>query len=93
VFLLPAAKGALDPALVLARSLRRRAVGVILDPEPRSFKAKMRMADKLGARFVLILGEDELQKGVWTVRDMKVSQQEAVNQEEILLYLEERLRG
>ena len=38
----------------------------------------MKRADKLGARFVAIMGEDELAQARWTVRDMKSSSQEAV---------------
>ncbi len=36
----------------------------------RSLKSQMRHADKLGARYVVILGEDELAGGRVTVRDM-----------------------
>ena len=38
----------------------------MLDPEGRSFKSRMKQADKLGARFVAILGDDEMARGVWT---------------------------
>jgi histidyl-tRNA synthetase len=46
--------------------------------EGRSFKSRMKLADKLGARFVAILGDDELAQGAWSVRDMKTSSQEPV---------------
>ncbi len=61
---------ALDPALVLQRDLRRAGVRAMLGPEGRSFKSRMKQANKLGARFVAILGEDEIARGVWTMRDM-----------------------
>ena len=35
----------------------------MLDPEGRSFKSRMKQADKLGARFVAILGDDEMARG------------------------------
>jgi histidyl-tRNA synthetase len=35
----------------------------------------MRYADKLGARFVLILGDEELRENSVTIRDMQRSQQ------------------
>ena len=50
----------------------------MLDPEGRSFKSRMKQADKLGARFVAILGDDEMARGVWTVRDMARSAQQDV---------------
>jgi histidyl-tRNA synthetase len=93
VFLLPAASGGLDKAVILERTLRRSGLRVLMDPEGRSFKAKMRMADKLGAKLVLILGEEELQKGLWTIRDMRASSQEAVAEKDVVARLQERLHG
>jgi histidyl-tRNA synthetase len=93
VFVAPLVEGALDPALVLQRALRRAGVRTMLDPEGRSFKSRMKQADKLGARFVAILGEDERGRGVWTVRDMERSEQEDVPEGRILEHLKEKTNG
>jgi histidyl-tRNA synthetase len=93
VFLMPLAAGALDKALRLQRRLREAGLRVLLDPEGRSFKSRMKQADKLGARYAAILGDDELAKGVWTLRDMARSEQRAVSEEEILKHLKERTNG
>jgi histidyl-tRNA synthetase len=93
VFLAPLAEAALDPALVLQRDLRREGVRTMLDPEGRSFKSRMKQADKLGARFVAILGEDEMARRVWTVRDMARSEQEDVPEGRILDHLKEKTNG
>ena len=93
VFLMPLTDEALDPALVLQRELRRAGAGAMLDPEGRSFKSRMKQADKLGARFVVILGEDEAARGVWTVRDMERSEQEDVPEGRILEHLKEKTNG
>jgi histidyl-tRNA synthetase len=93
VFLMPLASGALDPALRLQRRLRGAGVRVLLDPEGRSFKSRMKQADKLGARFAAILGEDELARGVWALRDMKRSEQKDVTEDQILDHLKERANG
>jgi histidyl-tRNA synthetase len=53
----------------------------------------MKQADKLGARLVAILGEDEIARGVWTVRDMKRSEQQDVPGERILEHLKEKANG
>ena len=34
----------------------------------RSFKAQFKYADKLGSRFVVIAGDDELASGVWKIQ-------------------------
>ena len=93
VFLAPLAEAALDPALLLQRDLRRAGVRAMLDPEGRSFKSRMKQADKLGARFVAILGEDEMARRVWTVRDMARSEQEDVPEGRILDHLKEKTNG
>jgi histidyl-tRNA synthetase len=90
VFLLPLSAAGLDRALRLQRALRRAGLGAMLDPEGRSFKSRMKQADKLGARFVAILGDDEMARGVWTVRDMARSAQQDVPEERVLDHLKEK---
>jgi len=93
VFLAPLVDAALDPALRLQRALRQRGVRVLMDHEGRSFKARMKLADKLGARYVAIIGEDEMKKGVWAIRDMAASTQEEVAADRLVALLEEKLHG
>ncbi len=93
VFLMPLAAGTLDPALRLQRRLREAGLRVLLDPEGRSFKSRMKQADKLGARFAAILGEDELRRGVWTLRDMARSEQRDATEDEILQLIKEKTNG
>jgi len=93
VFLAPLAEGGLDAALLLQRDLRRAGVRVMLDPQGRSFRSRMKQADKLGARYVAILGEDEQARGVWAVRDMAQSEQQDVPEAKILEHLKEKTNG
>ena len=44
----------------------------------------MKQANKANARFVAILGEDEVREGAVTLRDMQSSEQEKVTREEII---------
>jgi histidyl-tRNA synthetase len=92
VFLAVLAPGALDRALLVQRELREAGVGVLMD-HGRGLKSQMKKADKLGARYVAIMGEDELAEDVWTVRDMTTSSQERVSDVKLADYLEEKTRG
>ncbi len=57
-----------------------------------SLRSQLRHADKRGARFVLILGEDELDRGEVTVKDLgSEGAQQAVPLAEIVPWLEARL--
>jgi len=58
--------------------LRRAGVPCDMDYEGKSLKAQMRQADRLGSKFVVILGEDELAKGEAQVRDMATKEQKVV---------------
>jgi histidyl-tRNA synthetase len=57
-------------AFLLVQQLRGRGFEAEMDYEGRSLKSQMRRADKSGARYVLILGEDELMRGQIQLRDM-----------------------
>lgn len=50
-------------AFLLANQLRRSGVKAEIDHIGRSVKAQLKYADKVGARYVLVLGGDELEKG------------------------------
>lgn len=56
--------------LRLTAELRQAGVSAEFDHAGRSFKAQFKYADKLGARRVAILGEDELRRGVVKLKDM-----------------------
>lgn len=61
-------------ALALARRLRQTGCRIDLESPRRRLKAQMKQADKVGARFVVILGDAELETGRATVRDLKAQQ-------------------
>lgn len=71
-----------DPArqrgFLLVQELREKGVEAEMDYEGRSLKSQMRRADRLGARHVLILGEEELKRDEIQLRDMADKSQEVV---------------
>jgi histidyl-tRNA synthetase len=93
VYVAPLAAAAIDPALALCRELRAAGLRVLLDHEGRGLKSQMKKADKLGARFVAMMGEDELARGVWTVRDMTGSTQDSLPAGGAAAHLKEKIVG
>jgi histidyl-tRNA synthetase len=55
-----------------------------MDYENKSLKAQMREADKLGAKFVLIIGDDEISKGEAMLRDMMTKEQQGVKFDDVV---------
>jgi len=70
-------------AVKLAYELRNKGVSVDMDYTGRSLKAQMKIADKLGAKYAIILGEDELARQAATVRNMASSEQRTVSLSEL----------
>lgn len=68
-----------DWAFPMVHRLRRKGVSVEIEGEARSLKSQMRRADKLRAGFVLIIGENELEKGTAILRDMMSKRQEEMS--------------
>jgi histidyl-tRNA synthetase len=67
-----------DWSFPLVHRLRQADLRVEMEAEPRSLKSQMRRADKLNARAVLIVGEDEMKKRSAMLRDMTTKQQEEI---------------
>ncbi|MBU2036652.1 histidine--tRNA ligase [Patescibacteria group bacterium] len=57
-----------------------------------SIKAQMKIADKLGVKFALILGQQEALDGTVIIRDMQSGVQETVPQEKVVEELKKRFR-
>ena len=73
-------------ALALARELRRQGLSVELGEGAFRLKKSFEAADKC-ARRIVILGEDELQSGVLTVKDFSSGEQTKVPRSELAAFL------
>ena len=76
VFLIALGDAAAKAAFPLLHELRCGNVRALMDYAGRSMKAQMKQANRSGARYAIILGEDELAAHTAVVRDMAESAQE-----------------
>ena len=72
-----------DYALKVAQDLRRASWTVEMDYYGRSLKAQFKSSERKNARFVLIIGEDEIKENVVTLKDTLTKAQETVKLEEL----------
>ncbi len=79
-------------ALGLADRLRKIGIAADLDVMARGLRAQMKQADRLGARFVVVLGEDEVRRGVAAIREMATGAQEETALDAVPETLAARLR-
>lgn len=84
-------------ALKLALALRQENLSCELDfPQsgspPRSFSKQLQQANKAGATWTLILGDDELASGDVTLKDMKSGSQERISRNDLSRLLKNKIR-
>ena len=73
----------MGPAIQLATYLRDRGLQVQIHGEQKKFKQKMSYADKLGVPYVILLGEDEIKQGKYTLKDMRTGEQKLLTANEV----------
>jgi histidyl-tRNA synthetase len=75
---------AMRRAMTLASGMRAAGLRVELLAPGRGLKALMRRADKIGARYAVIIGDNELARAAATLRDLKTSTQSEVAQADLI---------
>jgi histidyl-tRNA synthetase len=74
-------------AVALARKLRQQGIAVEVPAGEMKFGKSLGLADRLGARYAVILGEDELASGQLTVKRFADGEQKKLPEAELVSYL------
>lgn len=69
--------------LKLCREMRQKGIVAEMDTLARNIKGQFKYADRLHAKYTLIIGDNEIDKGVVSVKDMANSSQKEVRIEDI----------
>jgi histidyl-tRNA synthetase len=93
VFVAWMGQAAYPTALNITRKLREAGLAVELPAEEMKFKKSLGLADKLGARYALIIGEDEVAASTFTLKRLADSEQKKLSEYDLLEYLESERRG
>ena len=78
LFFCPLGREASEKSFVLAELLRAEGSWVEMNYDSSSLRSQMRKADRVNARTVIVLGEDELKKGKAVIKDMQNKKETAV---------------
>ncbi len=78
IYIAPLGENASAKSFVLAQKLREKGVSAETDICGRSLKAQMKYADKANAKFVLVIGDNEISEGVSELRNMQSGEREKV---------------
>jgi histidyl-tRNA synthetase len=71
-------------AIAAAQKLRAAGLRVELPPVDQKFGKALGQADKLGSKYALILGDDEVASGQWTLKTLADGKQEKLSEVEVL---------
>ena len=74
-------------AIDVAQKLRKAGFRVELPPTEQKFGKALGQADKLGSRYALILGEDEVASGQWTLKTLADGSQQKYSEATLLEFL------
>ena len=74
-------------AIAAAQKLRNAGLRVELPPAEQKFGKALGQADKLGSRYALILGEDEVASGQWTLKTLADGSQQKYSEATLLEFL------
>ena len=77
----------LSPAIALATTLRAAGIRTQIHGEQKKFKQKLSYADKLAIPYALFLGEDEINAGAASVKDLRTGQQQKLTPEQTVEYI------
>ena len=83
VIVMPLDDAAVPKALEAAARLRASDIATIVYTEPGNMKKKFRYADRMGCRYVVIIGENELATDLLSVKDMQSGQTREVTLDSI----------
>ena len=76
-----------EKAFCLVKSLRENGVIAELDHMERGIKAQFKYADKIGAKYVGVIGSDELAKGIIKIKNMSDGQESEVSFDKVIEFL------
>jgi histidyl-tRNA synthetase len=77
-------------SFALGRRLRGSGISLVVDLEGRKLKKSLAVANSLGSRFALIIGDDEITSGAYVLRDMASGEQRNLRETELIAFLKER---
>jgi len=92
-FVVALGERATEEAVKIVYNLRKNGIQVDKDYQMRKMRGQFRIADRLNAKYVLVLGDHELQEQVINVRTMATGDQIEIPLENVIEYMKEQLLG
>ncbi len=83
IYIAPMGKAAELKAQTLVRALRQNGIYAECDITGRSLKAQMKYADKIGATYAAVIGDNELEQNVCELKNLRNGEKQQISIDEI----------
>ena len=91
IYIFPASSKQKEYVLSLANYLRLAGFDVENDYDGKNFKNNFKTADRLGAKFLIIIGEDEVKNKILTVKNNHTKEEYKVDMDNIIEFLDKKI--
>ena len=91
VYIIPMSEETRTEAFCLTQTLRMNGFVAETDYLNRTLKGNFKQADRLGAKFVVLLGEDEQKEHIYTIKNNQTKEEYKIDQDYIVMFLDEKL--
>lgn len=81
----------LEKSFELSARLRKAGINTLTFPEPAKLQKQFKFADKMKTKLALVLGPDELEKGLVVIKNLTTGEQTQVKQEALVAEVEKLL--
>lgn len=87
-YVIPVTEKEIDNAVLLVNSLRDNAFSVDMDYTNKKMPAKFKEADRYNAKFIVIIGEDEIKNNKLTIKDNLTKEEVKIERDNLIDYLD-----
>ncbi|MBQ1550500.1 MAG: histidine--tRNA ligase [Bacilli bacterium] len=87
-YVIPVSEKEMDNAVLLVNSLRDNAFSVDMDYTNKKMNAKFKEADRYNAKFIVIIGEDEVKNNKLTIKDNLTKEEVKIERDNLIDYLD-----
>lgn len=89
IYIVPLGDAARDEVKKLVLLLRKNGISAETDYMGRGLKPQMKYADKIGAKYTLVLGDDEINTGKIRIKNMQTGEENEITADKTVAFLKE----
>ena len=91
VYIIPMSNNEYDYSISLLDQIRMNGFTADMDYMNRNIKSNFKQADRLNAKYVIIVGEEEINSNILTLKDNKTKEEYKIEVEELIDFLDSKI--